>query len=338
MRILALDDDPDMLDAFETLLTGNGHSVERATSAEQALEIVRNGTIQVVLCDQLMPGMSGLDFCRAIRSERLPCYVYCIMVSALGGQEDRIAALTAGADDFLAKPFDARELLERIHVASRLLTMSFHDVTVFALAKLAESRDPDTGAHLERVQHYCRSLALELATLEKYQDVIDDEFVALLFQTSPLHDIGKVGVPDRILLKPGKLTSEEFEVMKTHTTIGAQTLQAALNRFPSAMFLQMARDIAASHHERFDGTGYPQGLAGEQIPLAARIVAVADVYDALTSKRIYKKAEDHSRARSGILQGRGTQFDPDVVDAFERLQLEFLRISRECRELAAVAA
>jgi len=285
-----------------------------------------------------MPNMSGLDFCRAIRGERLPTYAYCIMLSGLCGQEERIGALAAGADDFIAKPFDSRELLERVQVGARLMSMNVHEITVFALAKLAESRDPDTGAHLERVQTYCRLIARELSQLEKYRDVIDEDFIRVLFQTSPLHDIGKVGIPDSVLLKPGRLTPEEFEVMKKHTAIGEQTLQAALDKFPGALFLQMARDIAAAHHERFDGSGYPRRLAGEEIPLAARIVAVADVYDALTSKRVYKEAMDHEHAMMTIVQGRGTQFDPDAVDAFNRMNREFGAISAGFQDTVAQAA
>ncbi|HEY1628285.1 MAG TPA: response regulator, partial [Tepidisphaeraceae bacterium] len=277
MRVLALDDDPEILECLDLLLAEHGYSVECVTNPHVAMQAIRNGAAQIVLCDQAMPEMDGLDFCRALRTERLPSYIYCIMISAHNSQEQRLGALAAGADDFLAKPFDARELLHRIHIGTRLMTMTLHEITVFALAKLAESRDPETGAHLERVRNYCQLLAKELGGLEKYQRIINDEFVELIFQTSPLHDIGKVGIPDAVLLKPGKLTCEEFEIMKKHTTIGEQTLQAALDRFPGAGFLQMARDIAAAHHERFDGTGYPRQLAGEQIPLPARIVAIADV-------------------------------------------------------------
>jgi putative two-component system response regulator len=338
MRVLALDDDPEILECLDLLLADHGYAVECITDPRVALQIIRNGAAQIVLCDQSMPEMDGLDFCRALRTERLPSYIYCIMISAHSSQEQRLSALAAGADDFLAKPFDARELLHRIHIGTRLMTMTLHEITVFALAKLAESRDPETGAHLERVRNYCQLLARELASVEKYQRIINEEFIELIFQTSPLHDIGKVGIPDAVLLKPGKLTPEEFEIMKKHTTIGEQTLQAALDRFPGAAFLQMARDIAAAHHERFDGQGYPRQLIGEQIPLAARIVAVADVYDAMISKRVYKQAQDHEEAAAAIRQGRGTQFDPEIVDAFERLAARFLAISDRYREPLAEAA
>jgi putative two-component system response regulator len=161
--------------------------------------------------------------------------------------------------------------------------------------------------------------------------VVDEQFVRLIYDTSPLHDIGKVGIPDRILLKSGHLTDEEYRVMRTHTAIGRDTLDAALQKYPEAQFLQFARDIAACHHEHFDGSGYPEGLAGEQIPLCARVVSVADVYDALTSNRVYRKAMSHEDSRDYIVQRSGTQFDPDVVHAFLKLESKFQAV---CRELA----
>jgi PAS domain S-box-containing protein len=210
------------------------------------------------------------------------------------------------------------------------------DVAIFTLAKLAEHRDPETGAHLERVQTYCLALARQLQAGGGVGP-LDEGFVRLLHLTAPLHDIGKVGVPDAILRKPGPLTAAEFEVMKTHTTIGARTLDAALRRFPDTPFLTMARDIAAAHHERFDGTGYPCGLRGTDIPLAARIVAVADVYDALTSERVYKKAVTHDVARGVLLRGAGNHFDPAVVDAFLACEAAFRTIS-EARKTTRPAA
>ncbi len=192
----------------------------------------------------------------------------------------------------------------------------------------------ETGAHLERVQNYCRVLAQQLAHAAKYQGQISDQFIQLVYQTSPLHDIGKVGIPNVVLLKPGRLNPAEFEIMKTHTLIGAHTLDAALRKFPGAKFLEMARDIAATHHERFDGTGYPNGLAGENIPLAGRIVAVADVYDALTSKRVYKAAFSHEEAMATISSDAGTHFDPDVVAAFRRAEPQFISVRQRFAEAA----
>jgi putative two-component system response regulator len=194
------------------------------------------------------------------------------------------------------------------------------DMMIFSLAKLAESRDSDTGTHLERIREYSKVLATELMNWPKFESVVDAQFVELIYLTSPLHDIGKVGIPDSVLLKPGKLTSEEFEIMKRHTLIGGETLSASANAYPEAGFIKMALDITLKHHERWDGTGYPFQLRGEQIPLCARIVAIADVYDALTTKRVYKDAYTHEEAARIIYDSRGTHFDPDIVDAFAMVE------------------
>jgi putative two-component system response regulator len=201
-------------------------------------------------------------------------------------------------------------------------------MTIFSLAKLAESRDPETGAHLERIREYCHVLAAELARRDEYAAEMGGDYVHLIYLTSPLHDIGKVGIPDAVLLKPGKLNPDEFAVMKTHAEIGARTLSALVETSPEAKYLQMARDIAWTHHEKFDGSGYPRGLAGHDIPLCGRIVAVADVYDALTTRRVYKPAFSHEKARSIILEGCGSHFDPDVVDAFLAVEDQILRIKQ----------
>ena len=203
-----------------------------------------------------------------------------------------------------------------------------HEMTIFAMAKLAESRDTDTGMHLERTREFATILARHLARRKKFAGVVDEPFIELIRATSPLHDIGKVGIPDCILLKPGRLSRGEFKIMKRHTVEGFRTLQQTAERFPDARFLRMACDIAAHHHERWDGTGYPDGLAGEDIPLAARIFSIADVYDALVSKRVYKGAYSHEMAVDLIRQGKGSQFDPDVVRAFSAHRGQFNRIQK----------
>jgi putative two-component system response regulator len=204
--------------------------------------------------------------------------------------------------------------------------VQIRDLTVFALARLAESRDPETGEHLVRMRAYSQILAEELARGGPYATQVDRQFLDDLYRSSPLHDIGKVGIPDSVLLKPGRLTPDEFEIMKQHTRIGAETLADATRQTPAGSFLQMAIDIAHFHHEHFNGGGYPQGLQGAQIPLAARIVAVADVFDALTSKRIYKQAIEPQVARAMIIEQSGRHFDPAVVDAFVARYAEFLDV------------
>ncbi len=231
-----------------------------------------------------------------------------------------------------------RDTSDRKRQEELALEAATRDVAIFAMARLAESRDPETGAHLERVRSYCRLLAEQLRAMGHYADQIDDEFIRLLYSTSPLHDIGKVGIPDSVLLKPGRLSDREFEIMKTHAAVGAETLDAALERFPKTRFLRMARNIAATHHERFDGTGYPNGLKGLEIPLCGRIMALADVFDALSSKRVYKEAFVSDVVRSIILQDSGTHFDPLIVEAFEACHPKMIEIQLRFSESFLAAA
>ena len=202
------------------------------------------------------------------------------------------------------------------------------DATIIGLAKLAEHRDPETGAHLERIRSYCKLIAEELGVREKYKDLIDNRFIDMIYKSSPLHDIGKVGIPDHILLKPGRLTPEEFNVMKKHAIIGGDAISAAENRLGThkISFLTMGKEIAYCHHEKFDGSGYPYGLKGDKIPLSARIMALADVYDALTTRRVYKDAWTHEATRDIIINDSGKHFDPDIVDAFSTLEDKFIYI------------
>jgi response regulator RpfG family c-di-GMP phosphodiesterase len=211
------------------------------------------------------------------------------------------------------------------------------DAIILAMAKLAENRDPETGAHLERVQVYCRMLSETLAQTPKYATQIDDEFIWAIFRSAPLHDIGKVGIPDHILLKAGRLTPQEFEVMKTHTTIGGSTIRSLVQRGRGQKLLEMGMEIAQCHHERFDGRGYPAGLKGEEIPLPARILALADVYDALTSKRVYKPAMSHEESAAIIREDSGRHFDPDVVDAFLQREADYARTAIELIDAPEVA-
>ena len=325
-RVLIVDDDDFALDVLENTLTRLGFTCTSARDGNEAMDILRRGDIHLVITDWDMPVMNGIDLCRAVRREDMAGYVYIIMLTGREGPKQRLEGLCAGADDFINKPVDPEELLICLKTAGRILSLETRDLALFAMAKLAESRDSETGAHIERVQSYTRLIARNLSAEAKAQYGVDEEYIRLLHQTSPLHDLGKVAIPDAILLKAGKLTTEEFTIMKTHTFVGAQTLDAALQRFPNARFLQMAREIAATHHEKFDGTGYPKGLVGTQIPLCGRLVAVADVYDALTTRRVYKDAMTHHQARAIILQNRGRHFDPDVVDAFVAAEEQIIAV------------
>jgi putative two-component system response regulator len=337
-KVLVIDDDPVACEALSALLGEGGYAVRCAATAERGLELIGTGEFRVLVTDWMLPDLPGIEICKRIRGANLPSYVYIFMLSQRGRRADIVEGLSSGADDYITKPVTQGELMARLRTAERMLSLITRDVTIFALAKLAESRDPDTGAHLERVRHYSRLLAEHLHQLPEYAEEVNGEFIRMIQLTSPLHDIGKVGIPDSILLKPDRLTEEEFEVMKSHTTIGANTLEAALQAYPDALYLQMARDIALAHHERFDGDGYPLGLKENSIPLAGRIVALADTYDALTSRRIYKKAYSHSVARDIILNETAGQFDPAVVDAFISQERDICRVRQQFSDEKATFA
>ena len=344
-RVLVVDDLPENIQILMDFLKPRGYEVISASNGEEALQEGATQPPDVILLDLMMPKMDGFEVCRHLKEAVSTRHIPVIIVTGLAQREANVRALEAGADDFLVKPFDAvllgarirsslrskalqdqlidyqrqleeinRTLEQRIVARTEQVTRT-QQVAVFSLAKLAESRDTETGAHLERIRLYAREIALRLMQRNEYPD-ITPEFVERLFVSSPLHDIGKVGIPDRILLKPGKLTPDEFEVMKLHTVIGGDTLRAAYLEAGSDSFLEMGHDVANSHHERWDGKGYPNGLKGDEIPLAARIVSVSDVYDALTSKRPYKEPFSHETSRSIVIEGRGAAFDPAVVDAF----------------------
>ncbi|MEX2670885.1 MAG: HD domain-containing phosphohydrolase [Phycisphaeraceae bacterium] len=324
--VMIVDDEAVTRDILREGLMDAGYTVLLAENGREALELLDRHPCQIVISDWMMPELDGLSLCREMRT-RSDSYVYFMLMTSRATRDDRMTALNAGVDDFLAKPVDQAELCARMRNAQRLLSLETRDVAIFALAKLAESRDPETGTHLERVRSYSRVLAEGLRQRGTYLDQVDDEFIKLIYLTSPLHDIGKVGIPDRILLKPGRLNDQEFDAMKLHTLIGAETLGALAEQFPGANFLKMAHEIAVSHHERWDGSGYPSGLREQAIPLTGRIVAVADVYDALTSKRVYKSAFSHTVARDMIVEEAGKHFDPALVETFQECEaaLEAIR-------------
>lgn len=333
MRVLVIDDDDISAELLSNALEQFGHEVTTASNGRDGFELVRTGEFRIVVTDWEMPEMDGLQLCRKIRDKFHSGYIYVILLTSNSGTQNIVQGLEAGADDYITKPFQPQELNWRMKVGERVLSLESRDLIIFSLAKLADSRDPQTGAHLERMREYSRILAQHLAQQPRYQDVVDGDFVQLIYLTSPLHDIGKVGIPDQVLLKPGKLTDEEFETMKRHAVIGGETLDAAVASHPEAKFLVMARDIAWTHHERFDGTGYPNGLSGYDIPLSGRIVAVADVYDALTSNRVYKPAFSHETAKEIILDGRGSHFDPEMVDAFLACEDQFIEVAERLQSI-----
>lgn len=337
MRVLVAEDDTVTSLMLQFCLEQFGYEVTTVDNGLKALELVRTGEYQLVISDWAMPKMTGLELCRQIRKRHSSSYTYIILLTSHGGTECVVQGLDAGADDFVTKPFQPEELHVRLRAGERLLNLESRDVTIFTLAKLAESRDNETGSHLDRIREYCRVLCEKLTEEGPYASHVDGDYARLVYLTSPLHDIGKVGIPDAVLLKPGKLTPEEFEIMKQHARIGGETLDAALRAKPDAAYLQMARDIALTHHEKFDGTGYPLGLKGEDIPLCGRIVALADVYDALTAKRIYKDAFSHEKAKSIILEGSGKHFDPAIVEAFLKCEYQFITIRQRFADDEAAA-
>jgi len=344
--ILIVDDLQENAKILETFLRPQGYRSVCVNSGREALDFVDRQPPDVILLDLMMPNMDGFEVCRHLKQDIKTYHIPVIIITGLTEKEANVRALEAGADDFLVKPFDY--VLLRARISSSLRSKVLQDqviqyqeqleeanhnlerrikdgtaqvartqqVAVFSLAKLAESRDTETGTHLERMRSYAREIAEELSSWEKYSGGLPVDFADQVFHSSPLHDIGKVGIPDAILLKPGKLSVQEFEIMKTHAQIGGDTLRAADIEAGQESFLAMGRDIAYHHHERWDGKGYPFGQREEEIPLAARIVAVSDVYDALSSKRPYKEAFSHEKSRDIIIEGRGTAFDPDAVDAF----------------------
>ncbi|MBM4086125.1 MAG: response regulator [Planctomycetes bacterium] len=338
MKILVVDDDEISLEMLKESLTKSGHEALTASDGKDAADLCRKESIRMVISDWMMPGMNGLELCKWIRTQGFPWYVYIILLTARKEASDVVQGLSAGADEFLVKPFDPIELEVRIRTGQRILSLETRHVAIFALARLTESRDPETGHHLERIREYSRLLALQLSTSNEFEGAITSQFVETIYLTSPLHDIGKVGIPDCILLKPGRLTDAEFNAMKLHTTIGGDTLDAAARQYPGVEYLRMASDIALTHHEQYDGSGYPKGLKAENIPLCGRIVCLADVYDALTSKRVYKPAFTHDVARNIILNDRGKHFDPHLVDAFIDREEDFVRVAKQFSEARAGAA
>lgn len=316
MRILIIDDELVSREKMIKLIETLGYEPLVAENGDEGWKIWNRERPRIILTDWLMPGLAGPELCRKVRQEEGSLYTYIIMVTAKKNTADIVEGIDAGADDFIIKPFAKEELAVRIRAGKRILKSETKDLIIFSLANLAESRDMETGNHLERIRFYSKTIAMALMDLPAPPASLNRLFIEDIFLTSPLHDIGKIGIPDHILLKPGRLDEKEFELMKNHCKIGFNTLNHAARKYPKAEYLKMSAEIALFHHEKYNGSGYLNKLAGNSIPLAARIVALADVYDALVSKRIYKEAFSHDEARSVIIEENGKHFDPKIVDAF----------------------
>lgn len=327
MKILIADDELVSRIKLDRFIRNLGHETLVATDGTEAWEIWKNERPRMVITDWMMPGINGIDLCSKIRDTEGSQYTFIIMVTSKGEVDDIVLSISAGADDFIRKPFVKEELRVRIKAGERVLGFISRDIVIFSLAKLAESRDSETGDHLERIRFYSKAIAETMANSDAPPEEIDNLFIDNIFLTSPMHDIGKIGIPDYILLKPKQLDDTEYAIMKNHCQIGFETLNDCLNKYPRAEYLQMAAEIALSHHEKYDGTGYPNGLKGEEIPLSARIVALSDVYDALVSKRVYKKTLSHEIAKAIIIDNNNKHFDPKVVDAFLSCEEMFVEIS-----------
>lgn len=354
--VLIVDDDTESLRILGGLLQPH-HDVLAAPSGERALQIATGfPKPDLILLDVLMPGMDGYAVLHRLRGDHATRDIPAIFVTGLDSTEDEERGLELGAVDYIAKPYRPPIVLARVHtqlelkrardwlrdqnayleaeVARRMQDiLLIQDITINALAELAETRDTETGNHIRRTQEYVRILALRLQTNSRYSGFLTGKVVDLLAKSAPLHDIGKVGIPDHILLKPGKLTNEEWAIMKTHSLLGAMSIERAVRNAERRLdFLDMAKQIAHYHHEKWDGSGYPEGLKADAIPIPARLMALADVFDALVSQRVYKSPMAADRARDIIIGERGRHFDPDLVDAFLVDFDEFVLVSRRYQE------
>ncbi len=347
-RILVVEDSDINIDIIVEAFKGL-YELTIAMDGIEALEAVEHEIPDLILLDVLMPGMNGYDVCQRLKADERTMDVPIIFLTAMKDITDKTKAFEMGAIDYLTKPFETLELKARVknHLelifAKKLLAdqnqvleqmvkvrteqlYRTQSATIYSLAALAETRDSETGDHIKRTQEYIRTLALALKSLGWYGDILIDDYINMLYDSAPLHDIGKVGVPDHILLKPGKLTAVEFEQMKLHAWYGMKTLESAEKELGEASFLTLAKEIAYTHHEKWDGTGYPNQLSGERIPLSGRLMALVDVYDALISERPYKKAFSHEKSREIILEGSGKHFDERVVAAFVKCERAFIQI------------
>lgn len=349
-KVLIVDDDPNMIAILGNLLE-DSFKRQVTTSGKKALKILTESKElpDLILLDLIMKEIDGFEICSIVRSNERLKDIPIIVISGLSDGNSIKKALDTGCTDYIRKPFEKKEVQARImkhindyrqkqEVAKSNLELNklirrkntensdFQMATIFALAKLTESRDDDTGAHLERVQGFCRLILKKLKLTQEYKNIINNEYIDIVQKASILHDIGKVSVEDRILLKAGKLTEDEFEKMKSHTIIGSDTLKEVAIQYPGNKFIEIGVEIARHHHEKWNGQGYPDKLAGGEIPLSARVVALADMYDALRSERIYKEAFSHEKTSEILKEARGSHLDPFIVDVFLDHNEEFDKI------------
>ena len=348
-RVLAVDDTKLNLDILVNTL-GTVHELAVALDGATALDMAREAPPDLILLDIMMPGMNGYEVLTRLKEHPVTAEVPVIMLSALSDVGTKSRGFQLGAVDYLSKPFEVEELKARVrtHLSLALArrdlrrqneileekvrertreVIQTQQATIECMAALAEYRDPETGQHIHRVKGYVTVLAEELRVHPRFAGVLTRDYIELLGLSCPLHDIGKVGVPDHILLKPGPLSAEEFAEMRRHTEYGREAILTVQRKLGAMPFLCMAENIVFTHHEKWDGSGYPQRLAGEDIPLCGRIMALADVYDALISRRVYKPPFTHSKAVGIIVEGAGTHFDPDIVDVFAEFSQAFRQIA-----------
>lgn len=360
--VLVVDDTPDNLSLMAGLLKDH-YRVVLANHGEKALKLARaEDPPDLILLDIMMPGLSGYDVCKILKDDPATQHIPIIFLTAMTAAEEEKKGLEMGAVDFITKPVNPPIMLARVSTQLQVKAAAdflrdkndyletevqrrgrelaaIQDVTILAMASLAETRDNDTGNHIRRTQHYLRLLANQLRRHPRFSRFLDERTIDILFKSAPLHDIGKVGIPDRILLKPGRFEPHEFEIMKTHCKLGRDAIQHAEDQLGLEVeFLHYAKEIAYSHQEKWDGSGYPEGWAGDAIPISARLMAVADVYDALISRRVYKDSMSHEKAVAIIAEGRGSHFDPDIVDAFLELTEQFRAVALEYADSDEVMA
>lgn len=347
-KVLIVDDIPENLMILMNILK-NDYTVVAATSGEKALDLAsQDPKPDIILLDIMMPGIDGYEVCRRLQKGIQTRDIPVIFITAKTEVDDEAKGLELGAVDYIGKPVNAaivrarvrnhlelkrhRNHLEELVTQRTYQLKKAQESVIEAMGMVAEHRDPETGSHISRTKGYVNLLSWELSKLPKYTKILTPHIIELVTNAAPLHDLGKIAISDSILLKEGPLTPEEFEIIKTHPTIGEETIHMAELKFKDNDTLMIARDIAGAHHEKWNGTGYPRGLKGNDIPLWGRIMAVADVYDAIISRRSYKPPKSHKEAMQYIIDHKGTQFDPDIIDAFVKVSDQILETALKYSE------